>query len=59
VIHNKNKYEPIESETLAEFITKSEHLTQPTHKDLDDTPRQFEKDGYFGELLDEAVIGST
>lgn len=27
VLHNKSKPQPVESETIAEFITRSEHLT--------------------------------
>ena len=59
MLHNKPRPQPIESETMVEFITKSEHLTQPVPNESENTPRQFEKDGYFGDLLDEAVIGST
>ena len=57
MIHNK--YEPIESETLVDFITKSEPPTLAPPKNQDDTPRQFEKNGYFSELLNEAVVGSV
>ena len=44
---------------MFEFITKSEQMTQPVPKESENTPRQFEKDGYFGDLLDDAVIGSS
>lgn len=59
VLHNKPKPQQFESETMVEFITKTENLTQPAPNESENTPRQFEKDGYFGDLLDEAVISST
>ncbi len=59
MLHNKPKPQQFESETMVEFITKTENLTQPAPNESENTPRQFEKDGYFGDLLDEAVISST
>ena len=53
-----NQQRRTENDTLAEFITKTRLDTfsnSDQNSENNNTPRQFEKEGYFSELLGEAT----